>query len=176
LQKIRQIKNVIVGTPPRELEAYKCHQLWGPVASVPVGYEYKCAKGKDKTTFHFLVSKGWNVEMYTVKSKDQCCVKTAFLVPAWRETIEKWQKHKLQERLHVSEEKIKRMDKKMNKDTRFNWGSWPCQILGGLVAFHPKVSSLAWEQIWVLSNYAFSHELCPVQEMSTIQQVASISA
>jgi hypothetical protein len=68
------------------------------------------------------------------------------------------------------------MDKKMNKDTRFNWGSWPRRILGGLVAFHPKVSSLAWEQIWALSNYAFSHELCPVQEMPTIQQVASISA
>jgi hypothetical protein len=38
LQKICQIKNVIVGIPPRELEASKCHQLWGPAASVPVVY------------------------------------------------------------------------------------------------------------------------------------------
>jgi hypothetical protein len=67
LQTVRRINNVNVGSPPTEIREPKYHQLWGPAAvTVPVGYEYKCTQGRDKTMLHFLVSKGWDVEMHSV--------------------------------------------------------------------------------------------------------------
>jgi hypothetical protein len=51
LQTVGRINNnnVNVGSPPRELQAPKYHQLWGPAVTVPVGYKYKYTQGKDKT-------------------------------------------------------------------------------------------------------------------------------
>jgi hypothetical protein len=80
LQTVRKIKNANVGSPPRDLQAPKFHQLWGPPVAVLVGYEYKCARGKDRTIFIVLVSKGWDIllEIQSIMRKDKSQAETVF--------------------------------------------------------------------------------------------------
>jgi hypothetical protein len=43
--------------------------------------------------------------------------------------------------------------------TRFDWNTLSRRILGALIAFHPKISSLAWEQAPVFILAAFIIEI-----------------
>jgi hypothetical protein len=146
--------------PPRRVETPRIYHISGPTKNIPEGFEYKCTKAEDKTTLHFLVSKGWDAETYYQKKKDKSRTETVFVVPTRRETIDSTQKSKVEERLEISESKLAKLDKKMDtSSSRFDWNMLSRRILGALIAFHPKISSLAWEQVPVFILAAFIIEI-----------------
>jgi hypothetical protein len=127
----------------------KIYQTNGEIRKAPPGMEYKGVKiNGEEEMLHFHVSKGWNVIIHCIKKRDGTNVQTLVVLPSRMTIIDKTQKSKIAAGLHDHEAKLEKLEKKLSSVSRFDWCDKSRRLIGGILAFQPKISSLAWEGIF----------------------------